>query len=130
MFDDVLPPTRLTPDMSVRVMYQWRASSSESWTHGFIEFTHLVVSRKDYTQPPPKRKPSAAVAVRKQQEDLFAEWDHLRKLALWSVRDYFRDGGVASDIPKVFPVRLDRYSKRLDNHSAEFWKPQADDNGH
>jgi len=130
VFDDVLPPTRFTPDMSVRVNYQWRASTSSPWTHGSIEFTHRLVSKKDYAQPPSKRVPSAAMAARKQEDDLFAEWDHLRKLALWSVRDYFRDRGVAGDIPQVFPVKLDRYSQRLDNHSAEFWKPQADDDGH
>jgi len=129
VFDDLLPPMRFTPDMSVRVIYQWRASTSDPWTHGSIEFTHFVVSRKDYTEPPPRRKPSAAMAARKQQEALYAEWDHLRKLALWSVRDYLRDGGVAADIPKVFPVRLDSYSRRLDNHSAKFWKPLENDDG-
>jgi len=70
------------------------------------------------------------MAVRKQQNDLFAEWDHLRQLALWSVQDYFRDGGVAGYNPRTCSVKLDRYSQRLDNHSADFWKPQVDDDGH
>ena len=130
VFDDVLPPARFTPDMSVRVGYQWRASINDTWTHGSIEFTHVVVPRRDYTRPPPKRKPSAAVAARKQQEDLYARWDHLRKLSLWSVRDYFREGRFADDIPKVFPVRLDSYSKQLNNHSTKFWMLQAEDDNH
>lgn len=130
VFDDVRPPTRLGSDMSVRVNYRWRASASDTWTIGAIKFSHSVAPRKDYLHPPPRRKPSAATEARRQQEEIYAEWNHLKMLALESVRNFFRDGGVAKDIPTIFPVKLDSNSRQLNNHSANFWKAQPDDDGH
>lgn len=123
--DDVIIPMSFRTDMSVRVCYQWRASPSDVWTHGSILFTHTVVRRMDYSYLSPKRRSSAAVEARKQQEELYTEWNQLKNLALWSVRDFFRSGGIAGDVPAVFPVVLDDHSRQLNNYSANFWRHRS-----
>ncbi|WP_065868054.1 MULTISPECIES: hypothetical protein [Stenotrophomonas] len=126
VFDDVIVPMNLRASMSVCVSFRWRADARDAWVDGSIKFTHTVVPRTDYLHPSSKRKPSAAVENREHQDKLYAEWDHLKRLALWSVRDFFRSGGTADDVPAVFPVVLDSYSRQLNNYSANFWRHTAE----
>ena len=43
----------------------------------------------------------------------------MRDLALFSVRDFFRNGGNGADIPEAFDAITDRGS--LNNFSLKFW---------
>lgn len=56
------------------------------------------------------------------QEALHREWTHLMQQALYSLRDYFQDGGDGSLIPKSYRVKVDAYSGRLNNFSAQFYR--------
>ncbi|EPD42318.1 MULTISPECIES: hypothetical protein [Delftia] len=119
--DLVLPPPRFGEKMSVRVSYRWRPSAVDPWAYGDITMSHDVDTRPDYSLPPPKRKPSAAGQAQQRQETLYREWEHLKSLALHSIRDYFRNGGNGAEIPKVFQVKPDAHTRGLNNFSAKFW---------
>jgi len=127
IFDPAMPPFRLTQDMQVRVSYKWRRAIEDEWTFGSIVFRHQVPTRFDYhalAQPKPTRKPSARKLAEDREAELLREWEHLERLAHWSVRDYFRAGHNGADIPKEFDVRLgDR--DHLNNFSADFWGRKA-----
>lgn len=116
------PSFRLSSHLDVVVSYRWRRDVSDEWAFGSISFTYDVNLRPDYSSTPPKRKPSA----RKREEDvqarLYREWEHLRMLALCSVRDYFRSGGDGKEISKSFKVVVDSYTGGLNNFSAKFWE--------
>lgn len=92
-------------------------------TSGSIIFKHKVRPRFDYhtlAQPEPKRKPSARKLAEDRENELLREWEHLERLAHWSVRDYFRAGHDGAGIPAEFEVRLGD-SDHLNNFSADFW---------
>lgn len=93
----------------------------EAWVSGSITFLYDVDLRTAYTRPPPSRKPSAAKLAEERRERLHSEWEHLKDQALFSVRDYFKEGGSGAKIPDIFHVKLDSYSRGLNNHSAKFW---------
>ena len=122
--DLIMQPGRVSEQLSVRVGFQWRKAVEDAWAHGSITFTHNVVTRPDYTTLQPKRKPSAAQQERTKQEKLYAEWERLKNLGLYAIRDFFKDGGSGFDIPETFRVRPDAYSGGLNNHSAKFWQDQ------
>lgn len=119
--DLITPPHSLGTHLSVRVSYRWRPSPAEAWIRGSITFLHDVDLRPDYTLPLPARKPSAAKLEHERRERLHSAWEHLKDQALFSVRDYFKDGGNGADIPGTFQVKPDPYSRGLNNHSAKFW---------
>jgi hypothetical protein len=119
--DLILPPRPFSPSLSVRVSYSWRATDDDSWKYGSITFTHDVVSRPDYTIPAPKRKPSKAQQERDIQTRLGQTWEHLKRGALYSVREYFKDGRDGGEIPKIFQARADARTGSLNNFSAQFW---------
>lgn len=119
--DLITPPYSLSTHLSVRVSYRWRPSPAEAWVSGSITFLYDVDLRTAYTRPPPSRKPSAAKLAEERRERLHSEWEHLKDQALFSVRDYFKEGGSGANIPDIFHVKLDSYSRGLNNHSAKFW---------
>ncbi len=45
--------------------------------------------------------------------------------ALYSVRDYFRQGGDGAKIPESFRATVDSYSRGLNNYSTQFWREQS-----
>lgn len=57
----------------------------------------------------PKRKPSAAEAARDLEDSLNREWERLKAQALFSMREFFRDGGDGDAVPEVFAVRPSAY---------------------
>lgn len=59
--------------------------------------------------------------AQERQGALYREWEHLKSLALYSVRDFFRDGGNGAEIPKIFQATPDAYMRGLNNFSAKFW---------
>jgi hypothetical protein len=119
--DQIMPPYRCSERVTVRVSYRWRRVPEDEWVHGSILFSHDVNSRPDYAVPLPKRKPSAAKQERDRQDKLYREWEHLMRLGLHSVREYFRCGGNGASIPQTFQARTDPYTRGLNNYSAEFW---------
>ena len=119
--DQVFPPDRFTERVAVRVNYRWRPSVEDAWAHGSITFSHTVDLRADYIWPSPKRKSSAAKQAEAREEKLYGTWENLVRLALFSVRDYFRDGGNGGEIPETFQVRTDLFTRGLNNFSAKFW---------
>ncbi|WP_372176967.1 hypothetical protein ACCQ23_16180 [Xanthomonas axonopodis pv. phyllanthi] len=122
--DLITPPYSLGAHLSVRVSYRWRPSSVDPWTHSDITFLYDVDLRPDYTRPLAVRKRSVARQEREHRERLYQEWEHLKDQALYSVRDYFKDGGNGADIPKTFRVKPDAYTRGLNNFSARFWLPR------
>lgn len=119
--DLITPPYSLDVKLSVRVHYRWRSVPTEPWVLGDITFLYEVDLRPDYSRPPPARKLSAAKLAQEREDALYREWEHLKDLALFLVRDYFQAGGNGADIPKTFQVKSDAYSRGLNNHSTKFW---------
>lgn len=119
--DCINPPFQFSADLAVYVSYRWRAAPDDPWTVGAITFTHKYVPRSDYTAPKPKRKPSRAQEARELQDVLGHEWEFLKQSGLHSLKQYFREGGKAANVPKTFTARVDSYSRRLNNLSAQFW---------
>ncbi|ALT80032.1 hypothetical protein [Paucibacter sp. KCTC 42545] len=119
--DCVSPPHVLDERINVRVGYRWRRSVDDDWTRGSITFVHDVDMQPDFRMPPPNRKPSAAKQAEARREELYRTWEHLTMLALHAVKRYFRDGGRADAIPRVFLAKLDSHSRGLNNFSANFW---------
>lgn len=124
VFDDVHRPGRLGMHLEVRVAYRWRRAVGDQWNSGSILFLHDVDVRPDYSVPLPTRKPSAAKLERDRQEMLHGVWEHLVRLALYSVREYLKAGVDLDRIPSTFKVKTDGYTRGLNNFSAQFWKGQ------
>lgn len=122
--DQIVPPYRFTTQMSVRVSYRWRRTIEDEWQWGSITFVHHHDPRPNYAVPVSTRKPSAAKQEQELQNRLYQAWEHLMRGALYSVRDYFRDGGDGAKIPETFQVTVDSYSRDLNNYSTQFWRQQ------
>ncbi len=122
--DQIMPPHRFSKHLSVRVSYRWRRTVNDEWRFGSITFVHDVDLRPDYTAPAPKRKPSAAKQEQDLQTRLHQTWEHLVRGALYSVRDYFREGGDGDKIPDTFQATVDSHSRGLNNYSTQFWRQQ------
>lgn len=120
--DNIIWPLRFNRTFSVTVSFQWRQSLDDDWDYGRITFHHKVKERRDYSAPKPKRKPSAAQQAQDLQDELSRAWEHFVQLALYSVRDFFREGGDGRDIPDSFQAVPDKYSMGLNNFSLKFWK--------
>ncbi|HEX4196315.1 MAG TPA: hypothetical protein VHZ26_02645 [Caulobacteraceae bacterium] len=121
--DKVVPPGRFSEHLSVCVNYRWRRMVDEQWMFGRITFTHDVNACPEYIQAP-KRKPSAAKQGQDRQDRLYQIWQHFMRSALYSVRDYFRNGGDGANIPETFQATVDSYSRGLNNYSTQFWCQQ------
>lgn len=119
--DQIMPPYRFSERVTVRVSYRWRRTTEDEWVYGSVTFSHDVDSRPDYTMPLLKRKLSAAKRVQERQGKLYRDWEHLMKLGLHSVRDYFRGGGNGAEIPQSFQAKTDPYTRGLNNYSVQFW---------
>lgn len=120
--DQIMPPYRLSERLSVRVTYRWRKAIKDEWVHGSITVSHDVDERPDYAAPAQKRKPSAAKREQDRQDKLYRTWEHLMRLTLYSVRDYFREGRDGSEIPQAFNAIPDAYTQDLNNYSVDFWR--------
>ncbi|NIF29472.1 hypothetical protein F3J44_24285 [Pantoea sp. Tr-811] len=120
--DQVRPPFHLSKRLSVQVSFRWRASSSAGWKDGHLTFVYYFSPQPRYTLPLPKRKPSAAQAARDLEDTLYREWERLKAQALFSMREYFRDGGDGDTVPELFAVRPSPYGGGLNNFSCNFWQ--------
>ena len=123
--DLIMTPYQFTQHLSVQVGYRWRASIDHEWQHGSITFIHEADLRPDYTLPQPSRKPSRAKQEQDTQDKLYREWDHLRRLGLESLKDFFRSGGEAGAVPKAFRVKTGSHGRGLNNYSADFWSARV-----
>ncbi len=126
--DTYLHPYRFRPDMSVTVSFRWRKFVMDAWTHGTITFTHVFKPKPTYAVSAPRRKPSAAKQAAALQEEMGQEWEHLRCTALYTVRDFFQDGGDGSTIPETFKVVTDSQG-HLNNFSARWWLEKRSNGG-
>ena len=117
--DHIHEPFTFRPEMTVSVSYRWRTAKNGDWSHGRITFHHRYVARPQSVPFADRRKLTARRREKKLSETLQREWYHMRDLALFSVRDFFRDGGNGADIPETFHAVTDRGS--LNNFSLEFW---------
>jgi len=118
--DHVMPPSRFSEQLTVRISYRWRASVEVPWNNASIVFSHEVVSRAHYMLPAPTRKPSAAKLERDRQDHLYRQWEYLKGLGLQSVRDHFRRGGSGAAIPQTVQATVDSHTQGLNNFSAQF----------
>ncbi len=119
--DNIMWPLRFSRTFNVTVSFQWRQALDDEWDYGRITFHHEVQERRDYSAPKPKRKPSAAKIAQELQDELSRAWEHFVQLALYSVPDFFREGGDGRDIPDTFQAVPDKYSMGLNNFSLKFW---------
>ena len=119
----IIPPHRFSEQISVRVGFRWRETIEDAWVYGAIVFSHTVSERIDFTLPRPKRKPSASTSKRDQQDKLYREWEHLKSLGLYCVKEYFRTGSSGASIPQEFKAIPDQHGGGLNNHSLKFWLP-------
>lgn len=123
--DQIPPPYSFSRHLTVRVSYRWRRTVDDQWTFGSIAFTHDVADLiPDFTTSPPRRKPSTAKQKQDLQNRLSRAWEHLMSGALYSVRDYFRDGGDGDKIPDTFQATVDS-QRQLNNFSTQFWRQQV-----
>lgn len=122
--DQIMSPLSPSRRLAVRISYRWRADPSLDWNHGDITFTHQYAPPPSYEQPQSRRKPSAGQAARDLEDNLYSEWEHLKKLSLCSLRDFFRDGGGGNQIPEMFAVRPAAHGGGLNNFSANFWQAE------
>lgn len=122
--DQIRPPFHLSKRLSVPVSFRWRASSSADWKHGHLTFVYDFSPQPSYTLPLPKRKPSAAQAARDFEDSLYREWERLKAQALFSMREFFRDGGDGDAVPEVFAVRPSPHGGGLNNFSCNFWQAE------
>ncbi|MDF3608377.1 hypothetical protein PE067_20855 [Paracoccus sp. DMF-8] len=120
ILDRIMEPPILRPDMSVTVSYSWRPAGEENWRYGSIGFRHRHVASFYHQAGSEHRKPSPRQREREEEEALLQVWFHLRDLALFSVRDFFRDGGDGASIPEEFTAVTERGS--LNNFSLRFWE--------
>lgn len=123
--DHIRPPFKCTEQLSVTVHYRWRPNVEVEWVHASIEFLHQFDPRSSHCHLQPTRKRSVAQQAKDRQDRLNAEWEHLKRQALWSVRDYFQDGGDGALIPKTYRVKADTYAGGLNNFSAKFWRQSS-----
>lgn len=107
--------------LTVSVSYRWRNQATEHWEIGSIKFTHTHHFALAYLSSQPKRKPSAAAQATEKDAELHRVWDHLRRLALHSVKEYFQEGGDGSKIPQAFQAKHGAYGGGLNNFSLSFW---------
>lgn len=107
--DDIQVPFSFTTHLTVRILYRWRKSITYNWESGCIAFVYDVLQES---------------GKRDRQEMLYREWEILRDSGLQSVRDFFRQGGNGSAIPKTFQAVVNRYTQGLDNFSTDFWRPE------
>lgn len=122
--DQIRPPFHLSKRLSVSVSFRWRTSPSADWKHGHLTFVYDFSPQPSYTLPVPKRKPSAAQVERELEDSRYREWERLKAQALFSMREFFRDGGDGDAVPEVFAVRPSPYGGGLDNFSCNFWQPE------
>jgi len=117
--DYIYEPLTFRPEMIVSVSYRWRVTENSDWSHDRITFHHRHVAQSHPGALADRRKLTARQLEKEMSETLQREWYHLRDLALFSVRDFFRDGGNGADIPETFDAVTDRGS--LNNFSLKFW---------
>lgn len=119
--DIVTAPLIFTERMSIQVNYQWRKTLEDEWAYDSITFLHQAKLQPEYAVIRPGRKLSSAKLKQKRQDELFSEWEHLKRLAFESVQQYFKDGGDGAAIPETFQVVTDQHNGMLNNFSARFW---------
>lgn len=121
--DRIMPPYSFSTHLSVRVSYRWRRTIDGEWISGSIIFIHDVGQGPDYLMRLARRKPGAYKQEEDRQARLYETWEYLKRGALYSVRDYFREGGDGDKIPETFQVTVD-HTGGLNNYSTRFWRQQ------
>ena len=114
--DHIHEPFTLRPEMTVSVSYRWRAKENDDWLYGRIIFHHHVAPSVAFAD---RRKLTARQREKDLSDTLQREWYHMRNLALFSVKDFFRVGGNGADIPETFDAVTECGS--LNNFSLNFW---------
>lgn len=123
--DNIFWPRIFSPKLSVTINFRWRRTTEDPWNHGTITFIHQVDMRPDYLLLQPGKKMTPARQREALQKRLAADWQHLMRMGLYTVRDYFEAGGDGSEIPKTFEAVADGYPRRLNNFSCDFWRQRA-----
>lgn len=118
--DHIMAPYTFRNELSVRVSFSWRPTTEGQWSYGSVEFLHVAPERNDYGIAKAKRKPSASLVRQMEQDRLYREWEHLKRLGLYGVREHFRQGGSGSSIPVHVRAATDAHSGGLNNHSLKF----------
>ncbi|WP_322517152.1 hypothetical protein SR870_06235 [Rhodopseudomonas palustris] len=104
---EIAPPYRFSHKLTARVSYRWRKTVDDDWTHGNITFVHNVDTLAHLRFPPSKRKLSARKQQQELQKQLSDTWEHMMRSALYSVRDYLKEGRDPVAIPETFVAKAD-----------------------
>src|SRR5690606_34855951 len=103
--DHIIPPPDFTENVSVSVTYRWREVVEDNWKFGTITFLHEAHQPFDYLAPKPKRKPPAWKIEQEKQEWLYGQWEDLMRSGLQSLKEFFREGGKGSVVPRSFKAK-------------------------
>lgn len=123
--DRILPPSRFSENLIVRINFQWRSEENNDWRFGSICYRYTANFDSGLESCQVVGKLSAARKEQDRQGLLCREWEHLAQLALSSLREYFRKGGDGARIPSSFQVLNERYDRGLNNFSADFWRERT-----
>ncbi|MCG8910272.1 MULTISPECIES: hypothetical protein [Pseudomonas] len=119
--DMVDKPTFFSQKLTVRVSYSWRAEREAKWMIGSIDFIYECDRVPSAEALAAGQKKGMARAKRERQVALQSEWNFLRRSALFSVRDYFKNGGNGAEIPKTYEVRKHPHGSVISHRSTDFW---------
>ena len=115
-----MPPYGFGERLTAKVRFRWRRSIEDDWSASSITFVHNVDPFARRLLLAPKRKLSARKQEEEYQEQLSDTWEYLMTGALYSVRDYFRQGGDGGTIPEIFDAKPGS-AGHLNNNSTVFW---------
>ncbi|MGP0171277.1 hypothetical protein ACSVIJ_05265 [Pseudomonas sp. NCHU5208] len=121
--DNIIPPSYLTEQLSVDIGYRWRPAPDAQWIFGHLTITHRAQLEPDFALTGTRRN---AKREQDRHDQLYREWEHLMRVSLHSLKEFFREGGDGAQVPKTFQARVDSHTRRLNNHSAQFWSEQPD----
>lgn len=120
---EMFPPFRFSKRLTATVRYQWR-KSVDDWIYGSITFLHLFDPLDLRRLQSPKRKLSARKQEEELQTQLAGTWEQLMRGALYSVQEFFKEGGHPSGVPEKFEARVDGRGY-LNNFSTVFWEKEV-----
>lgn len=119
--DIVYPPFRFGPLLDVQIGYRWRSGPDASWSHGRIRFLQTVDAPAGVLPSLPRGSKGATQRERDREATFEQAWSDLVRSALYSVRDYFREGGDGGAVPETWKVTSDPRTGALNNRSTRFW---------
>lgn len=123
VYDDYVEPFSFSSDLDVTIRFRWKRPSEEDWSYGSFTIRHTVPPVSPFygnRVGMNRKRPSPSKLKMETDARLSSAWHHMRRVSLYSVRDFFRSGGDGAAIPRNFIAKADA-SGGLNNCCADFW---------